>query len=65
MSDGESNRMPPHSGRILPAYNKSTGLHELILDGKTIYRFKSDFHFRDFSLTCHCIERPLEVTETP
>jgi hypothetical protein len=63
--NGESDRMPPHNERIKPAYNKRTGLHELILNGKVIYQFKSAYHFRDFSLTCHCAEMPLEVTETP
>ena len=62
---GESDRFPPHSERIKPAYNKATGLHELIMHGKVIYKFKSPEHFRDFAILCHCIERPLEMTETP
>ena len=65
MRDGESARMPPHDERIKPAFNKTTGLHELIIGGKTVYTFKSDVEFRDFSILVHCIERPLEVTETP
>jgi hypothetical protein len=63
--NGESERFPPHDERIKPAWNKATGLHELILGGKVIFRFKSDHHFRDFAILCHCMERPLEVTETP
>ena len=65
MINGESDRFPPHDGRIKPAWDRGTGKYSLILGGRVIYEFKSEAHFRDFSILVHCMEQPLERTETP
>jgi hypothetical protein len=63
--NGESDRFPPHDKRIKPAFNAKTGLQELIIGGRVVYAFRSEAEFRDFSILVHCIEWPLEKTETP
>ena len=62
---GESDRFPPHDERAKIAWNKKTGLHELLIGPVVIYRWKSHAHYRSFCLQAHAMEYPLEMTETP
>ena len=59
------NRFPPHEERIKPAFNQKTGLQELVINGKVVYKFLSAEEYRDFSILVHCTEWPLSKTETP
>lgn len=52
-------QVPPADQDIYPRYDHTINKWQLVSDGTVFYTFKSEKHFRKFSLEVHVLEHPV------